>query len=394
MSKQPANSFGQSISAIAWREWRRIRADRTTFLILVVIPIALILILTGIYARGVLLDMPVAVWDEDRSEVSRQMIRAVDANRSFQVTETVTSVDEIENLFQSGKIQAAFHFPADLSRKLKTNQTATVTVYKNNANLIVGNTVLKDASTIIRTFSTGKNLKSFQAKGMMPQQAMAAAAPIRVVDHSLFNPNYNYEQYLVLLMLIFTFQMGLMMIAAQRINREIASDTLKDALALARNSWSRLYLGKALPIILVHSMIISITLFIVMPLFNVTLTGNYFRFFVLYLMFSAASILMGFVLSTWIKDCQFAAEVSIIINTPAFLFSGYTFPLDAMLAPHFWYAKILPHTHFTFGYFKLCVMQIPWSAATPELLMLTIANAICLLLLGWGVARWRKGVVA
>ena len=75
------------------------------------IPLALFPLLAGIYLHGVVREMPVAVFDGDQSELSRMVIRYLDASSAFHVVGSASSVDEIQALFRRGEIKAACCHP-------------------------------------------------------------------------------------------------------------------------------------------------------------------------------------------------------------------------------------------------------------------------------------------
>ena len=59
-----------------------------------------------------------------------------------------------------------------------------------------------------------------------------------------------------------------------------------------------------------------------------------------------ANAMLGIMISTIFKNEAIAMDVSFVYNSPAFVFSGFTFPIMAMPAFNAWYAQLIPYTHF------------------------------------------------
>ncbi len=186
------HDFFTILKNVMRREWKRIVERKTIYLFTIFMPMLFFLFFAYIYVNGILRNIPVAVFDEDNSEISRIIIRGIDATSGFNVTEYVNSTDEIKNDFRQGKIRGAFYIPRDLERNLKRGKETSVVVFSDASNLIVSNTTLKEASTVIKTISGGILLKKLRSSGMQTQQAMNIISPIRIETQALYNFNYNY----------------------------------------------------------------------------------------------------------------------------------------------------------------------------------------------------------
>ena len=71
--------------------------------------------------------------------------------------------------------------------------------------------------------------------------------------------------------------------------------------------------------------------------------------------------MLGIMVSTIFKDEAMAMDVSFVYNSPAFVFSGFTFPIMAMPAFNAWYAQLIPYTHFLNAFIKGIEMRTPMS---------------------------------
>ncbi|MCB0752875.1 MAG: ABC transporter permease, partial [Ignavibacteriae bacterium] len=95
---------------------------------------------------------------------------------------------------------------------------------------------------------------------------------------------------------------------------------------------------------------------VIFPLYNIVVKGSLFTLLILIVAFIFASFLMGLLISTIFNDQLLATEIAVFINTPAFIFSGFTFPIWGMPFIHTIFAQILPFTHFLEAFLKVYQM--------------------------------------
>ena len=347
--------------------WHR---DPVLLTLVLIVPPLLFTLICLIYNTGVIHDLPVAVCDMDRSALSRQIIRAIDADPSMAVSVQVQSPKEIEKGIRDGRFSGGFFFPENMERDIKYGKTAYPVVYKNSQNLMTGNTLYKESMTIFRTFNAGIVMKNLGVKGVGRQEALAAANTVAADVRILYNPNFSYTQFMCPGIIFAQLQAIIMMTALLIMAREYQKNTINDLLAIAGNRRTAILFGKAFPYVTVFTAICLGVIGILFPLFNIHLSGPFLPTLGIIVLFIAASFAPGLLLGLLITSPVFAVTVAIVINMPAFIFGGFTFPLWAMPDPIVAIAQVLPFTHFSQLFFKVCMIKAPFSYCTGELLKL------------------------
>ncbi|HEX2961806.1 MAG TPA: ABC transporter permease [Ignavibacteriales bacterium] len=372
------NSTGSPLIKILLREINRITGRKTIYLLSVVLPVILFLLVALIYKNGVVRNLPVAVYDADNSTLSRMLSRSVDASSSMAVTEHVNSLDELKTEFLKGHIQGAFYFPENMERDIKRGTGSSMVIFKNTSSLIVGNMIYKDGMTIARTVSGGALLKKLRSKGLSETQAMNVINPIRIETQSLYNPEYNYLQYLIPGLLTAMFQMIIMISAVLIISSEFTHNTFGELVRISGGNIFTIILGKALPHLVLHTVTALGIIGIIFPMFSIEIGGSVAFSLAFIEYFILTSFFLGFLLSCSFHEQLFATEVALFINTPAFIFSGFTFPLWGMPALHNYFAQLIPFTHFLSGFLKIYQMGTPIKYVAPEFFRLSIFLVISL----------------
>lgn len=361
-----------SLNKIIFREFKRIGERKTLFLLEIIFPIFIFILFSEIYKEEVIRELPVAVCDMDNSNLSRKITWFFDSSPTLKVIDNVYSVDEIKIHFQQGKIEGAFLFPKDFEKDVKSGKSSNIVTYKNSSNLLVGTYILKESSTIINTIAGSATLKKIISQGKSKESAMAIVNPIRIETASLYNPTYSYENYLMPGLITFIFQMLIMLAAVIVISSEYSHETFVELINFADNKAYKILIGKSLPHLLIHLSTIVLIVGIIFPLYNIAISGSFVLLFGLLAIFVFASFFLGILISTIFNDQLLATEIAVFINTPAFIFSGFTFPIWGMPFIHTIFAQILPYTHFLSAFLKVYQMGATIDYVVNEIIILSL----------------------
>jgi ABC-2 type transport system permease protein len=91
----------------------------------------------------------------------------------------------------------------------------------------------------------------------------------------------------------------------------------------------------------------------------------------LFFFFSLANASLGMMLSSLVSEEIVALDIALFYNSPAFIFSGFTFPILGMPFLDSLWAKFIPYTYFLHAFFKLFEMGAPLAYANTEFLALS-----------------------
>ncbi len=378
---------------VAQRELWRIVKGHSTRLILFYIPLVAFPLLALIYQKGALREIPVAVWDEDHSDVSRMIAQSINASASMKVTDYLSSANRPEDYFPYHKERAIFHIPKGMKHDLLKGKTVHIQVFTNSSNIVFGNILLREAYTVMGTINAGTLLKKLTASGMTPHQAMLMVMPVRVHTHSLFNPYYNYLYYLVPGLLTVLLQMVIFFVATRAFNSEINKGTFAELVQLSQGSPLNMLMGKMLAYFLMGLYITGLIALIFL-LFHIPFQPHEIQVILLFAWFVLTNIFLGFMLSTTITDEILSLDVAFLYNSPAFVFSGFTFPVFAMPFFSSTIAQFIPYTHFLHAFFKLYQLGAPFSFALTDFYKLGLFMLVGFIT-SYMALRWRiKSIVS
>lgn len=361
----------KTISKIMFREWKRIFSIPNFYVVLLVIPFFLFFFYGYIYQNKSADEMPIAVYDEDQSSVSRQLIDMMSNDKSLDIHYHVISTAEIEKLMKEGKIFGAVHFPKNLESDVKKNHQTSITLYTNGAYLVPAKLIYKAAASVIIKGGLAVVLQKSEKEGMPSQQANALIQPIKLNTTILYNPDFDYQLYLTPGLITVGLQMALIVASVLILNIEFNRKTVDDLLAISSSS-SQIILGKTLAHLCVSWILFLLVAYMVLPAFDLDKPVTNFNFFILFTLLSLACIGIGMMLSALFNNMLLVVDIALFFTSPAFVFSGYTFPRWAMPWYDQFYAEIMPYTHFLDGFIKIFYMELPLKYAEPEIMKLLL----------------------
>ncbi len=350
------------ITKIFIREVLILKQRPAAWILLLVIPLGIFFYLGSIYEEGAIENVSVAIKDNDHSALSRKIIQYIEAAPKLNVVKFLNSNDNVDSFFRDNPdIKGFYLIPKDFSKNIFLGKQEKIIVYTNSSNIIYGNLLFKEAATFINTISAGINLNSFKLKGIPHEKAVKMIMPIRVVTKPMFNSYYNYLYYLLPGLTTVLLQMIVFFLAARSINSEYNKQTFQDLLKLAKGNILILLLGKLFTYTFLGFLVGTIIFAFVHPLLGVPIGENTISFLSIVLIFVMTNAMLGIMVSTIFKDEAMAMDVSFVYNSPAFVFSGFTFPIMAMPTFNAWYAQLIPYTHFLNAFIKGIEMKTPMS---------------------------------
>lgn len=357
------------------REWKRIFSIPNFYVVLLIIPPIIFLFYGFIYQKQFARELPMAVWDEDGSSVSRTLTDMMEQNENIHFTHVVFSNAEIEKLMKEGKIFGAVHFPKNMEADAKKNHQSNITLYTNGAYLVPAKMIYKGAAEIIIKAGLAVVLQKAEKQGMAADKANVLVQPIKLNTTVLYNPEFNYQMYLTPGLVTVGLQMALIVASVLILNLEFKKETIDSLLKISTSS-SQIIIGKLLAHLCIAWLLFILISFVVFPVFDLGKPETDFSFFILYTLLALSCIGIGMMLSAISDNLLFVVDVALFFTSPAFVFSGFTFPRWAMPWYDQLYADIMPYTHFLDGFIKLYFMELPLRYATPEMIRLLVFTGI------------------
>ena len=237
------------------REWHRILSRPIYFYALFFAPIFSLVFFTSLMNEGLPHDLPVGIVDMDKSSVSRQIGRTLDAFDQTRIVAHYPNFSEARKDVQKWKIYGFFYIPPSFSKDANAFRQPKVSFYVQYTYLITGSLLMKDMKTTSALIGASSGLSQLRAKGYTDAQAMFFLQPIVNDVHPTNNPSLNYGIYLnntlvpgILLLIIF-------LMTTYAIGSEIKENTSQEWMKRSKDSILLALTAKLLPYTLIFSFI-------------------------------------------------------------------------------------------------------------------------------------------
>lgn len=373
------------------REWRRLLTIPVFYVVFFIVPLFLSFFYGYIYKLQFADNLSVAIWDEDHSELSRTLTDMLQSQPSINFTYAVNSEAELKQLILENKVMGGIHMPRDMETDVKDGKQTQIVVFSNASSLIAGKLIYKDASPVAIKGGLAVVLQKLTREGMGQEQAAALVQPIKLNSYVLSNPRYSYQIYLTPGLISVVLQMFTVMVGALMLNWENKTKTRDELMELGNYSASNIIFGKTIAFLSLSWIIFIYVNFFIFPYFNLSQPNTTVNFFILYNMLILACLGFGFLLSALFENPAVSTDFSLFFTSPAFVFSGFTFPRWSMPWYDQFYAKLLPYTHFLDGFIIGYYMDMPIRYFKSQLFILAIFIvvffALATLVFQWRINR-------
>jgi ABC-2 type transport system permease protein len=288
-----------------------------------IVPPLLQLIIFGYAANLDVKHIHTAVRDLDQSADSRDLIGRFSSSKYFDIVFFPQTPKEIERLIRHGDIALSMEIPNDFSRKLKKGDTASVQILIDGSESNTAMIALGYINRILSDYSTMVLVKRLNRAGMVGFEE----AGVEVEHRTWFNPNFESRLFFIPGVIANIAFLIPIILTAMAVVREREIGTLEQIMVTPLRPWE-LVVGKTLPFALFGLMDVVMIAFIGMFWFEVPLRGNPFILLFGTVLFLMGSVGIGLFIST-ISSTQQQAQIStFFFSMPAFILSGFVFPLE------------------------------------------------------------------
>ena len=166
-------------------------------LIILGLPIFFTILFGVIYGENVVNHIPMVIYDQDQSSLSRTLIQMYTDSERYDVVSYVSTQEDMEAAINNGEALVALAIPNDFSKNVKKGIGADIMLIANSTNNMFGNAALSSAQEINRSFSVAVGQKLMEGLNQLPVDAMNATYPVHLGVRILNNPVNGYAPFML-----------------------------------------------------------------------------------------------------------------------------------------------------------------------------------------------------
>ncbi len=321
----------ERILVILRKEFIQVLRDPRMRILLFVPPLVQLLVFG--FAVNLDVDHARLAWmDMDRTPESRDLLERFEGSGRFEVIALPRNEEEVRKLLDNGKVEAVVRVLPNFARDQARSRGGQVQILSDGTNSNTASLVSGYAGQIIAQYSSDSTARLQNGQVLTRSPLAAANMSMPQIDARTrvwFNPDLHSRNYFVPGVIANIIMMVTLMLTALAIVREKEIGTMEQLMVTPVRP-IELMLGKTLPFAAVGVADVIVITAAALLIFHIPLRGSPFLLLGCALLFLLTSLGAGLFLSTISQTQQQAMMMSFFFSTPAFMLSGFAFPIRNM----------------------------------------------------------------
>jgi len=344
----------KKIIELIQREFKLFFNNKVLLMLFLGAPVLYGILVGHVYQQGKVTKMPIIVVDEDNSPLSSSFIDMLSDNESIDVARVLPSLFDSKDIAMQYEATTIVHIPKGFASGVQQGRLPEMTVFVDGANTLTSNTAMMAVNVCASTLKAGIQIQAQMKRGVPAKIAAQQYEPFKTtfVKQNIRSGNYLY--FMLPGVLITVLQQVLLLGLALSFSSEFEGNTFPDLVRKIGNPIG-LILVKIFPYILM-SVGILILYWGFGQYYRMPLQADFGRFVLCTFVFLLAVCFIGVLVSILLPSQLKSTEVLMVIATPAFILSGFTWPSSLMPEWVQAIANVIPSTHYL-RIFRLLFIQ-------------------------------------
>ncbi len=365
------------------KELRQLRRDRQAKFRLL-IPTLVQLFIFGYAATFEVYHVSTAVLDLDHSQESRDLITRFAASGRFQIVLSAKNDAEIRQAIDRADAVVAIVIQAGFAEDLRKGLSAPAQIIVDGTNSNTALIALSYVGQIVAAYAeeTGQDLSRRMHAGQPPPPT------VTLEPRPWYNVDYNSRWFFVPGVIATLTLIMIVNLTSFAVVREREVGTLEQIMVTPIRPLEFI-LGKTIPYFLVGLALTCVIAGVGMFWFEVPFRGNPFVLLLGTSLYLLCVLGIGLLISTVCKTQQQAFATNFFVINPAFILSGFSFPIASMPDVMQWLSYINPMTYYLIVIRGTFLKGVGLDVLWPQMGALAVLGVA---LLGISVLRFRKSL--
>lgn len=365
-----------SVFYICQKELKAVFKDQGVLIFFLLVPLAYPLLYAFIYTGEVVREVPAAVVDMNKSTLSREFIRKVDATPDVKIQSHCTDIEEAKLLLKESNVYGVIYIPESFSSDIAKGIQTQVTLYCDMSGMLYYKAILT-ASTEV-SLKMNKAIKVKRAGNTTDRQDEISATPITYEAVNLFNPQAGYASFLLPAVLILIIQQTLLLGVGLSAGTARENNRFRDLVPLSRQYQGtlRIVLGKSSAYFIIYAIVSAYILCVVPKIFSLVQIAQAGTLAAFILPYVLSCIFFAMTCSIFIHHREACMMIYVFTSVPLLFISGVSWPGSAI--PAFWrvISWIFPSTFGINGYIAINSMGATLDQVLPEFRALWVQTGV------------------
>ncbi|MBW2558102.1 MAG: ABC transporter permease [Deltaproteobacteria bacterium] len=369
----------RKIWAITRKEFYHLIRDFRSLYLAFVIPLLLILLFG--YALSLDVDnIETVVVDYDKTDISREFIRHMDASSSFHIGAHLGATKEVTKYLDHGWASLAVVIPPNWAKRLRADREAPLQILLDGSDPNFASITRGYVNAFVEQYNQKLLAEFLNSRGMEKIQV-----PIEGSVRVWFNEDLESRNFIIPGIIAIIIMIVGAMLTSLVIAREYENGTMETIKSLPINAGEFL-VGKAIPYFFIGMIDVLVSILMGQLLFGIVIKSGFWLMIMASSIYLAVALVLGLLISSVTKSQLVANQGAILITyLPSLLLSNFVFPVVNMPKGLQLLTYIVPATYYIDILNGLYLRNLGLSHLWPSFLVMIVMFIIlaalnCLLL--------------
>jgi ABC-2 type transport system permease protein len=355
------------VLAMARKEVIQIGRDPRSLLIIIAMPLMQLFI----YGYAVNLDIkhiPLCVYDRDATQTSQDLLKRFQATDYFDIVRVSPDYPDVIRQIDQGTCRIAVVVPSQFSETLHSSGQANVQALLDASDSNTASIGMGYAQSILQAYSQQVQINWQQRHGIAPVAPVVTFEP-----RTWFNEDLSSMANIIPGVVALVMAVVGAFLTSLTIAREWERGTMEQLISTPVGKLE-IEIGKLVPYFIIGMLDTALCAGMGVWWFGVPFRGSWTLMFGCSMLFLIVVLAIGYLFSVVAKN-QLAASQLALLTTflPAFLLSGFIFPIEQMPIVVQWITRILPARYY------VSILRNVFLKGTPAELMAGQVTALAII---------------
>lgn len=335
------------------------------------------------YSPEILLEVPIAVVDLDKSASSREFIQTLEKSPNVKVYYQAESLEEAKDLLLNNKIYGTLLIKEDFGKDIMKTDATHFAIYADASYFLAYKQFFIAANEAMLNFNKDIKMERLMLSGADSHKAEFVSTPIKIGSQFLYNRFQGYGSFLMPAILILILQQTILLssgMVSGKLREKGVFETIYFRDGMKRFSKVSIVLGRAIFYVTINIFLWFIVMSIIYNIFDFPNNGNMTEIFGLIVPYLISSSFLGIAISTLFQHKESPILYLFFTSVPFILISGISWPREGMNEILVAISKVIPSTNAIDGFVRLQTMGANMSHIVSSYSTLWILSAVFFIL--------------
>ena len=348
----PAPAFaGVGMGDAMFAEMRRVLNDRGVFGLIVMAPVLYGILYPQPYLGQLLRKIPIAVVDQDHTEVSRDLVQALNADEAVTVAVRADTLADAHAALARREVFAILGIPKDTEREVLKGNKARLAAYVDSAYFLLFNRTLEGISEASGAVTEEIAEHGARTDGSLAHAAVTRASPVELLSQPLVQSDRRLCE-LCRSRSLHTDPAADAVLRDRQLGRRGLRAGRTGSAAAARTG-TRAIIGQAVAHLCLAMPGLALYLIILPRIYGFSTLGNVLELFLFAVPFVLSVSFQAQFVSMWFKRRETAVVLFIAVSLPLFFMVGVSWPVEAIPDTIRAASRIFPSTSAIPGFVRI-----------------------------------------